>query len=83
MRGKRRGGEGKGGDRKGREGKGKGGERREERGRTVGGEGKREGDAPLTQIPGSAPGLSLSFHPSINLFVTQKHGHKIYTCKTY
>jgi len=47
----RREGEGKGGDRKkgrGREGSVKEGGR--------GREGKREGDAPLTQIPGSAPG---------------------------
>ena len=41
-----------GGERKGGKGEGKGRERREERGRK--GEGKREGDAPLTHIPGSA-----------------------------
>jgi len=55
MGGERTEGEGKGGDRKGGDGEGKGGERREERGRRGGGKGKREGDGPLTQIPGSAP----------------------------
>ena len=51
--GDRMGGEGKGGEGKGREGKvgrGKGGERKKGRGK-----GKGKGDAPLTQIPGSAP----------------------------
>jgi len=37
----------------GKEGRGKRGERRDERG----GEGKREGDGPLKQISGSAPGV--------------------------
>ena len=51
--------EGRGGERRGqkrrvggREGRVKEGGNRKERG----GKGKREGDAPLTQIPGSAPG---------------------------
>jgi len=35
---------------------GKGGERRQERGRRGKGRRKKEGDAPLTQIPGSVPG---------------------------
>jgi len=39
----------KGGEGKGREGKGG------RKGKGRGGEGKREGDAPVTQIPGSAP----------------------------
>ena len=62
--GDRMGGLGKGGDRKRGKGEGKGREGRERKkgrkgegkGEGRGGEGKREADAPLTQIPGSAPG---------------------------
>jgi len=57
--------EGRGTERRGQERRvggreGKGGElRREESGRRGKGRGKREGDAPLTQIPGSAPARDL------------------------
>jgi len=48
-----RGREGRAKEGTGKEGRGKRGERRDERG----GEGKREGDGPLKQISGSAPGV--------------------------
>jgi len=48
--------EGKGGDKKKGEREGKEREMREKRGRGGEERGKRKGDAPLTQIPGSASG---------------------------